>query len=175
MDACTGEEILHELCGDLRLDRETMGAANCIPCRMPYIASMFMPRAHGDRPTPVPSGSSNLAFISQFLEIPSNVVFTVEYSVRAAQMAASELMGSAARCPQSRRKTNRSRSKLEALIKAFKVTARDVRAGIFEEAASGSEPERAGRAGRHGRMESASIARPSALAAHETCTAWRQR
>ena len=60
--------------------------AICIPCRMPYITSMFMPRTATDRPLPVPK-SVNLAFVSQFVEIPDDVVFTVEYSVRAAQMA----------------------------------------------------------------------------------------
>jgi oleate hydratase len=47
---------------------------------------MFMPRTKGDRPAPVPSCARNLAFVSQFVEIPEDVVFTVEYSVRVAQM-----------------------------------------------------------------------------------------
>jgi oleate hydratase len=59
---------------------------------MPYITSMFMPRAEGDRPLPVPPNSRNLAFVSRFVEIPDDVVFTVEYSVRAAQMAVYELL-----------------------------------------------------------------------------------
>jgi oleate hydratase len=59
---------------------------------MPYITSMFMPRAKADRPLPVPSNSKNLAFVSQFVEIPDDVVFTVEYSVRAAQMAVYKLL-----------------------------------------------------------------------------------
>jgi oleate hydratase len=92
MANCTGAEILQELCGHLRFDAETVEAANCIPCRMPYITSMFMPRLRGDRPRPVPKGSKNFAFISQFVEIESDVVFTVEYSVRAAQMAVYELL-----------------------------------------------------------------------------------
>jgi len=87
MAECTGAEILTELCGHLRFDPETVATANCIPCRMPYLTSMFMPRVAGDRPLPVPAGSKNLAFVSQFVEIPDDVVFTVEYSVRAAQMA----------------------------------------------------------------------------------------
>jgi oleate hydratase len=87
MAECNGTEILQELCGHLRFDLETVESANCIPCRMPYITSMFMPRTRGDRPLPVPHGSKNLAFISQFVEIADDVVFTVEYSVRAAQMA----------------------------------------------------------------------------------------
>src|SRR5256885_12875017 len=52
---------------------------------MPYITSMFMPRMPGDRPLPVPAGSQNLAFVSQFVELADDVVFTVEYSVRAAR------------------------------------------------------------------------------------------
>ncbi|MNW13523.1 Oleate hydratase [compost metagenome] len=41
----------------------------------------------------VPEGSTNLAFISQFCEIPDDVVFTEEYSVRAARIAVYTLMG----------------------------------------------------------------------------------
>jgi oleate hydratase len=91
MSECGGAEILHELCGHLNFDRAVFEKATCIPCRMPYITSMFMPRAKSDRPLPVPSNSKNLAFVSQFVEIPDDVVFTVEYSVRAAQMAVYKL------------------------------------------------------------------------------------
>ena len=75
---CTGEEILHELCGHLNFDLDTVASANRIPCRMPYITRMFMPRAVTDRPRPVPKSSKNLAFVSQFVKTPSEVVFTVE-------------------------------------------------------------------------------------------------
>jgi oleate hydratase len=92
MSECGGAEILHELCGHLNFDRTVFGKATCIPCRMPHITSMFMPRAKSDRPLPVPSNSNNLAFVSQFVEIPDDVVFTVEYSVRAAQMAVYKLL-----------------------------------------------------------------------------------
>jgi oleate hydratase len=81
MAECNGAEILQELCGHLRFDLDTMTSANCIPCRMPYITSMFMPRLRTDRPLPIPHNSRNLAFISQFVEIPDDVVFTVEYEV----------------------------------------------------------------------------------------------
>jgi oleate hydratase len=46
-----------------------------------------MPRRKGDRPPVVPNGSTNIAFIGQFCEIPDDAVFTVEYSVRSAQIA----------------------------------------------------------------------------------------
>ena len=52
-----------------------------------------MPRDYGDRPLPVPKNSKNFAFVSQFVEIPEDVVFTVEYSIRVVQMAVYELLG----------------------------------------------------------------------------------
>ena len=87
---------------------------------MPYITSMFMPRRRSDRPLPVPRGSRNLAFISQFVEIPEDVVFTVEYSVRAAQMAVYELLGIGRNIPPITPHDKSLRTQFEALIKAFK-------------------------------------------------------
>ena len=120
MAECNGAEILQELCGHLRFDPEIVELANCIPCRMPYITSMFMPRMPGDRPLPVPRGSRNLAFISQFVEIPDDVVFTVEYSVRAAQIAVYELLGIERAIPRVTPHDKSLRTEFEALIKAFK-------------------------------------------------------
>lgn len=120
MDECTGAEILQELCGHLRFDLATLESANCIPCRMPYITSMFMPRQRADRPLPVPRDSKNLAFISQFVEIPDDVVFTVEYSVRAAQMAVYELLGIKRQVPPVTPHGKSLGVQFEALIKAFK-------------------------------------------------------
>jgi oleate hydratase len=57
MADCNGAEILDELCGHLRFDCDTVASATAIPCRMPYITSMFMPRRRADRPQPVPRGS----------------------------------------------------------------------------------------------------------------------
>ncbi len=119
MADCTGAEILRELCGHIRFDLETIGSANCIPCRMPYITSMFMPRARGDRPLPVPAGSKNLAFVSQFVEIPDDTVFTVEYSVRAAQMAVYQLLGVDRKIPPVTPHDKALGTEIEALIKAF--------------------------------------------------------
>jgi oleate hydratase len=81
---------------------------------------MFMPRMRGDRPLPVPRGSKNLAFISQFVEIPEDVVFTVEYSVRAAQMAVYELLGIDRKIPPVTRHDKSLHAQFEALIKALK-------------------------------------------------------
>jgi len=57
-----------------------------------FIASQFLVRAKGDRPQVVPEGSVNLALIGQYCEIPNDMVFAVEYSVRAAQIAVKTLM-----------------------------------------------------------------------------------
>lgn len=95
MSDCTGAEIMTELCSHLRFNQDLpkiLMSANCIPCMMPYITSQFLTRSKGDRPAVVPAGWTNLAFVSQFCEIPDDVVFTVEYSVRAAQTAVFKLL-----------------------------------------------------------------------------------
>ena len=120
MADCTGAEILRELCGHLRFDLESMKTGNCIPCRMPYITSMFMPRHLADRPVPVPPGSKNLAFVSQFVEIANDVVFTVEYSVRAAPMAVYQLLDITRTIPPITAHDKSLRTQFDALIKSFK-------------------------------------------------------
>lgn len=120
MSDCTGKDILFELCGHLNFDLDTARNTVCIPCRMPYITSMFMPRAYTDRPLPVPKNSKNLAFVSQFVEIPDDVVFTVEYSVRVAQMAVYELLGIDREIPPILHHDKSIKVKLDAVIKAFR-------------------------------------------------------
>jgi oleate hydratase len=96
MSACTGREIMTEILGHLRLQAHTAGildACTCIPCMMPFITSQFLPRSKGDRPQVIPAGSKNLAFVGQYCEIPDDVVFTVEYSIRSAQTAVYSLLG----------------------------------------------------------------------------------
>jgi len=90
MADCTGAEILTELFSHLQFDTvmsQLLKTSNCIPCMLPYITSQFLTRSPGDRPQVVPEISENLAFIGQFAEVPDDVVFTVEYSVRTAQTA----------------------------------------------------------------------------------------
>jgi len=118
MADCTGEEILRELAGHLNFEPEVFAQAKCIPCRMPYITSMFMPRHYSDRPLPVPPGSRNLALVSQFVEVPDDVVFTVEYSVRAAQMAVYQLLGIEREIPPIKRHDKTLEVMLAALVKA---------------------------------------------------------
>jgi oleate hydratase len=120
MSDCSGAEILRELCGHLNFDSAAFAAATCIPCRLPYITSMFMPRAPGDRPAPVPKSSKNLAFVSQFVEIPEDVVFTVEYSVRVAQTAVYQLLNIDREIPPILHHDKSLVVNYEAVIKAFK-------------------------------------------------------
>jgi oleate hydratase len=96
MSACTGREIMTEIMGQLRIEDDAskvLETCTCIPCMMPFTTSQFLRRSKGDRPQVVPEGSKNLAFIGQFCELPEDVVFTMEYSIRSAQMAVYSLLG----------------------------------------------------------------------------------
>lgn len=95
MPQCTGDEILAELCHHLGLiDQLDNVVENTIvrTAFMPYITSMFMPRAKGDRPRVVPAGCTNLGLVGQFVETNNDVVFTMESSVRTARIAVYELL-----------------------------------------------------------------------------------
>lgn len=91
MRECTGSEMLIELLHHLHMEDniDTLmdDVINVIPCMMPYVDAQFQPRKISDRPQVVPKGSTNFAMISQFVEIPEDMVFTEEYSVRAARIA----------------------------------------------------------------------------------------
>ena len=96
MAACNGREVMTELLGHLRIEAEApviLDHTIAIPCMMPFITSQFLRRSQGDRPAVIPKGWRNLGFVGQFVELPDDVVFTVEYSVRSAQAAVSSLLG----------------------------------------------------------------------------------
>jgi len=85
MCECTGEEILTELLYHLHMldvRDELLAHSYISTCMMPYITSQFMPRKNIDRPRNVPEGCTNIAFIGQYVEVPDDVVFTIETSVR---------------------------------------------------------------------------------------------
>ena len=95
MAECTGDEILTEFLyhlGMLDIKDEVLSHTYVSTCMMPYITSQFMPREIRDRPLVQPEGCTNLALIGQFVELPGDVVFTVETSVRTAMMAAYGLL-----------------------------------------------------------------------------------
>ena len=92
MAECTGKEMLEEMWYLLKIPElmnpvMVSGKINCIPVAMPFVDSLFMPREIGDRPDVLPKGATNFSFLGQFAEAPKDCVFTVEYSVRTAQMA----------------------------------------------------------------------------------------
>ena len=95
MPECTGNEIMAELCYHLGIiDHLDSVLENTIVhvSFMPYITSMFMPRATGDRPRVVPEGCINLGLIGQFVETNNDIVFTMESSVRTARIAVYKLL-----------------------------------------------------------------------------------
>jgi oleate hydratase len=95
MSACGGREILTEILGHLGITDEApsiLASAICIPCMMPFITSQFLPRRAGDRPQVIPAGTGHLALLGQYCELADDVVFTVEYSIRSAQVAVCALL-----------------------------------------------------------------------------------
>src|SRR5215472_10817660 len=87
MDQCTGAEILEETLRQLRFDKQLdaiMASSICVPCYMPYVNNIWLPRGRGDRPPPVPEGATNLGLIGQYVEVPREIAFTIECSVRTA-------------------------------------------------------------------------------------------
>jgi oleate hydratase len=102
MSNAGGQEILTELVGHLGFDdamEEIRASTTVTPVMMPYITSQFAVRAVGDRPAVVPLGSTNFALVGQYVEIPEDVVFTVEFSVRGAMHAVYALRGIDERIP----------------------------------------------------------------------------
>ncbi len=87
MTACTGAEILEETLQQLRFDRQLAAikaSSICVPCYMPYVNNIWLPRSRGDMPPPVLEGATNLELIGQYVEVPKEIAFTIECSVRTA-------------------------------------------------------------------------------------------
>lgn len=101
MRECTGKEIteewLYHIGAPLDQIEELADTCHAIPAMMPFITSMFMPRAFGDRPYVVPKDAVNFAFLGQFAETLDepgrDTVFTTEYSGRTAMEAVYILCG----------------------------------------------------------------------------------
>ena len=101
MQDCTGKEITKEWLYHIGVPVNEIEAmaetCTAVPVMMPFITSMFMPRAFGDRPYVVPRGAVNFAFLGQFAETMDDpgrdTVFTIEYSGRTAMEAVYILTG----------------------------------------------------------------------------------
>jgi oleate hydratase len=96
MPACTGREIIAELCYHLGIEDkldEVVANTKARLALMPYITAMFMPRAAGDRPHVVPAGCTNLALMGQFVETSNDIIFTMDSSIRTARVGVYTLLG----------------------------------------------------------------------------------
>lgn len=90
MCEATGQEILEELVRQLGFDDildEVRATTDVTTVMMPYASALFACRSTGDRPKVVPDRAENFGFLGQFTELPEDVVFTVEYSIRGAMHA----------------------------------------------------------------------------------------
>jgi oleate hydratase len=95
MTECTGAEILEETLKQLHLDAQLetiMASSICVPCYMPYVNNVWLPWSRGDMPPPVPEGSTNLGLIGQYIDMPKEIAFTIECSVRSAWEAIRTLL-----------------------------------------------------------------------------------
>jgi oleate hydratase len=92
---CSGSEILVETVKQFGFKdsdlADILGSSVCIPCLLPHAGSVWLRRRQANRPKVVPDGGRNFAFLGQFCEIPEDTMFTMEYSVRSAQMAIEQL------------------------------------------------------------------------------------
>jgi len=96
MSRCTGREILREVVGQLGFDdalEEIQATTEVTTVMLPYASAMFAPRVVDDRPLCIPKGAHNFAFLGQFVELPEDTVYTVEYSVHCAMHAVYNLYG----------------------------------------------------------------------------------
>jgi oleate hydratase len=95
MDQCNGAEILEETLRQLRFDKQLgaiMASSICVPCYMPYVNNVWLPWSRGDMPPPVPPGATNLGLIGQYVDMPKEIAFTIECSVRSAWEAIHTLL-----------------------------------------------------------------------------------
>ena len=92
----TGRQLVDELIGQLGIERRAVTVRMNTRARavlLPYAASPLAPREPGDRPEPVPAGARNFALLGQYVEIPGEVAFSMDYSVRSAMLAVYGLLG----------------------------------------------------------------------------------
>ena len=80
------------ICGSTTVDRRSCKSSICIPCNMPYVNNIWLPRKRGDRPPVVPEGVTNLALLGQYVELEQDIAFTFEYSTRTAWEAVYRLV-----------------------------------------------------------------------------------
>jgi len=95
MGDCNGEELMTEMCyqfGFMKELPEILKSSSCIPFMLPYTTSQFLTRNKDDRPPVVPKGSTNMALLGEYTEIPDESVFMVSYSCKSAQIGVYTLL-----------------------------------------------------------------------------------
>lgn len=91
---CSGAEIMMEVLQHLNFPSELLFRHMVtIPRVMPRMSSILLPHSVDERPEPIPPNTSNLGLVGQFVEIPQYSCIDLSYSVRAAQIVVSRLMG----------------------------------------------------------------------------------
>ncbi len=114
MTDCSGAEILYELISCFNLDeawddiRETV--INVIPCHRKYDRAILSPVE--SKLEIIPTGISNFAVSGDFAECDGETVFSEEYSVKTARIAAYRLMKNKKRIFESKPACARSIKKL---------------------------------------------------------------
>lgn len=92
----SGRQLVDELIGQLGIERAAATIRMTTSARtvlLPYAGSPLAPRHPGDRPDPVPGGARNFALLGQYVEIPGEVAFSMDYAVRCATHAVYRLLG----------------------------------------------------------------------------------
>ncbi|KAF9895309.1 hypothetical protein FE257_000213 [Aspergillus nanangensis] len=94
MVRCSGTEIMTEILKQVDLDPAVyLRNVITIPRFMPRMSSSLLSRAFNDRPEVTPRNTSNIAVIGHFVEIPNYTSVDLNYGVRTAKKAVSDLMG----------------------------------------------------------------------------------
>ncbi|KAF7712111.1 Myosin-cross-reactive antigen family protein [Penicillium ucsense] len=94
MSSCTGQEALMEVLQQLHFPLEpALEHSVTVTSLMPLATAQYLTRDEDDRPKVIPDNVQNMALIGQFVEIPDDTVFSMEYSIRGAQTAVYHLMG----------------------------------------------------------------------------------
>jgi oleate hydratase len=93
MSSCSGEEVLTEVLQQMQLPPSpTLEHSTVVTSLMPLATAQYLTRDEGDRPNAILNTVRNMALIGQFVELPDDTVFSMEYSVRSAQTAVYHLM-----------------------------------------------------------------------------------
>jgi oleate hydratase len=96
MAQCAGREILTELIHQLGFAdilHKVLATTDVTTVMLPYASAMFACRVPEDRPLVIPKGAENFAFLGEWVELPEDIVFTVEYSVHTGMHAVYNLFG----------------------------------------------------------------------------------